>query len=95
MLLHRRPDDGELEELVGQCDEALGDAEKAAASYRAAVAHAPQRISAYMRLARLLYGPLGQPLEAAQVMDDLVAANDHAPEVYVERRRLSGRRRRP
>ena len=49
------------------------------------MADAPDRIEAYVRLARVLGGPLGEPLEAAQVMDDLIAANDHASDAYVER----------
>ncbi len=99
LLAHYRPDDGELEDLLGQCEEALGDAEKAEAAYRAAVALAPDRVGAYGRLARLLRGALGRPSEADQVMDDLVAANDRASAAYLERaayrdgRRLAGRRR--
>ena len=84
---------------LGQCQEALGRPEKAAASYREAVAHAPDRIDVYSRLARLLRGPLGQPTDADQVMDDLVAANDHNATAYSgtsrlpHRQRLSGGRR--
>jgi tetratricopeptide (TPR) repeat protein len=84
-LVSHNPDDGELADLVGQCQEALGQTEEAAASYREAVAHAPERIDAYSRLARLLRGPLNQPADADQVMDDLVAANDHAVTAYLER----------
>ncbi|GEM_PF-2868542 len=85
MLVRHSPDDGELADLLGQCQEALGDAEKATASYRDAVAHAPDRIDVYSRLARLLRGPLGHAAEADQVMDDLVAANDHAAAAHLER----------
>jgi len=84
-LIHDGPSDGELNDLLGQCQEALGDAEKAAASYSDAVADAPDRIDAYTRLARLLRGPLNRPSEADQVMDDLVAANDRAPAAYLDR----------
>ena len=84
-LIHNEPGDGELDDLLGQCQEALGDAEKAAASYSDAVDHAPDRIDAYTRLARLLRGTLNRPSEADQVMDDLVAANDHAAAAYLDR----------
>ena len=85
LLLHYRPDDGELEDLLGQCQETEGDAGKAAAAYRDAISHAPGRVGAYVRLARLLHGRLDRPSEAGRVMDDLVAANDHDSSVYVER----------
>ena len=85
VLIHKGTADGELDDLLGQCQEALGDADKAAASYRDAVAHAPDRMDAYTRLARLLRGSLNRPSEADQVMDDLVAANDHAPAAYLDR----------
>ncbi len=85
VLVQHKPDDGELADLLGQSQEALGQAENAAASYRLAVAHAPERIAVYSRLARVLRGPLKRPDDADQVMDELVAANDHALAAYLER----------
>ena len=85
VLIHNGPADGELDDLLGQCQEELDEPGKAAASYRDAVAHAPGRIDAYTRLARLLRGPLNRPSQADQVMDDLVASNDHVPAAYLDR----------
>ena len=84
-LVHYRPDDAEVQDLLGQCEEALGEAEKAEAAYRAAVTLAPDRVGAGGRLARLLRGVLGRETEADQVMDDLVAANPDSAAAYLER----------
>ncbi len=84
-LVAHDPGNGELADLHGQCREALGQPGNAAASYRAAVGLSPNRIDVYVRLARLLRGPLGQPDDADQLMDDLVTANPGSPTAYVER----------
>src|SRR5206468_1569454 len=70
-LAHYRPDDGEVQDLLGQCRQALGDAEKAEAAYRAAVKLAPDRVGAYVRLARLLHASHDRSSEADEVMDAL------------------------
>ncbi len=71
---------------------ALGDADGAEASYRAAVTLGPDRVGAYGRLARLLRGALDRAPDADQVMDDMIAANDGAFAAYQERAayRLAG-----
>ena len=38
LLAHYLPDDGDVQDLLGQCREALGEPEGAAAAYRSAVA---------------------------------------------------------
>ena len=52
-------DDGELEELLGQCSEGVEDYPKAALWYKDAIAHAPERITTYVRLSDLLRKRLG------------------------------------
>ncbi|HVS38160.1 MAG TPA: tetratricopeptide repeat protein, partial [Gemmataceae bacterium] len=85
LLAHYQPDDADVQDLLGQCEEALSDWDKAEAAYRKAVGLAPHRIGAYARLARLLRGPLARESDADQMMDDLIAANDRAADAYLER----------
>ncbi len=85
LLAHFLPADGEVQDLLGQCREAQGEPEAAAAAYRSAVALAPERVGAYARLATLLRGRLDRGTDADQVMDDLVAANDQTAAAYLVR----------
>ncbi len=84
-LAHYLPDDAEAQDLLGQCQEALGESVKAEAAYRAAVALAPDRVAAWGCLARLLRGALGRESEADRAADDMVAANAGAAAAYRER----------
>jgi tetratricopeptide (TPR) repeat protein len=81
------PNDGELEELHGRCEEANGQAEQAAEWFTKAIGHCPTEIDSYVRLARLLRGPLHQPQQADQVMENLVAANTQSFRAYLARGR--------
>lgn len=83
----KTPDDGELEFLLGQCDEDLGNDKGAEKAYRAANKYAPKLTEAYARLARLLRDRLEQPQEADQVIDQMVKANPDDYRVFLARGR--------
>src|SRR5262249_23675296 len=87
-LLESSPNDGELEHLLGVCDEAGKTYAKAAEWFARAVRHAPQKVDSYLRLAALLRGGLGKPKEAAKVLDQMVAANGSSFRAYLERARF-------
>lgn len=53
-LLAAHPDDGELNELLGECDEAQGHYSDARTDYKHALEQAPELLNAYVRLANLL-----------------------------------------
>jgi tetratricopeptide (TPR) repeat protein len=98
--------DGELELLLGRCEEAerrngagpdpkkrLGWDDRAIAWYEKARAHRPDLIAAYAREAVLLRGRPGGADAAAKVLDAMVAANPRAAEAALIRglyRRQSG-----
>jgi tetratricopeptide (TPR) repeat protein len=89
VLLKATPDDGELEALKGQSYEAEGKAgqiadaldrySKAKACYEKAVAHAPDRIDPYVRLAGLLRDQLHDPTAADRLIDQMVAGSPKLP----------------
>jgi tetratricopeptide (TPR) repeat protein len=81
-------DKGELEHLLGWCQDAEGNYEAAAVALRRAVQHAPARISSYVLLAEVLMDRLVQPEEAAKVMNALVAANPRSPQAWLARARF-------
>jgi tetratricopeptide (TPR) repeat protein len=80
-----KPGDGELEQRLGRCLEALGDNAEAIRHYEDAIQHGPARVETYERLARLLRNRLRRTAEADQVMDRLVAANGQSAEAYLAR----------
>ncbi|AGA29620.1 tetratricopeptide repeat protein [Singulisphaera acidiphila] len=97
-----RPDPA-LEELLGRCfedqgrtsrrDEAEAYYRKAAACYRLALTHAPNRIEVYGRLSALLRERMSDPAQADRVMDaielkdGLIAKNPQSFEAYLLRAR--------
>jgi tetratricopeptide (TPR) repeat protein len=85
ILLSARPDDGELENLLGHCQEAMGDYDQAATSYEKAIGHAPDRVAAHAHLAALLRYRLGKPVRADEVIDTLVRLNPKSAEAWLER----------
>src|SRR5205809_1976051 len=54
ILLKSSSDDAELEQLLGQSEEANGQYSKAAAWFQKAIEHAPDQIDSYVRRAHLL-----------------------------------------
>jgi tetratricopeptide (TPR) repeat protein len=87
VLLQDSPRDGELEHLRGECEQAEGDSANAVTWFTRAIAHAPDRIESYVRFAGLLRGPLKEPEQADQVMNNLVEANAGSAEAYLARAR--------
>ena len=80
-------DDGELEALLGRCQEAAGQFAKAVPTYQKAIQHGPGQMETYVRLARLLRQRLDQPARADQVMDELVKANSDSARAHLARGR--------
>jgi Tfp pilus assembly protein PilF len=81
-VLHRDfSDDGAVDLLYGQLEDASSHSSEAADWYRQAIAHAPAQIDGYVSLARLLRRPLENAdpaprhAEADRVMNDLTAQN--------------------
>jgi tetratricopeptide (TPR) repeat protein len=87
-LLKAKLHQGDLEHQLGWCQEALGQYEQSAASFRSAIQHAPQQVDSYILLAELLQRRLDQRDEAAKVMDAMVAANPKAWQAYLARARF-------
>ncbi len=85
VLVQASPEDGELADRLGECEQALGEPAKAAEWFSQAIDHTPTRIDAYVRLAGLLRGPLAEPERADEVMDRMIAANDQSAEAYLAR----------
>ena len=61
VLVATTPDDAAVAELMGRCEEALGDAETAARWFDLALKHDPTRRPATLGLAALCRGPLHDP----------------------------------
>ena len=86
-----KPVDGELEYLIAFCSEAEGAHAAAARWYRRAIAHDPQHIDSYVRLAWILRSRLDDPARADKVMDaseiknGLIAANGESARALLER----------
>lgn len=79
VLLQAAPEDGELENLLGQCQESTGQFTEAAQLYESALRHKPDHVSSYVQLAYVLRRRLNQPDQADQIMNELVKTN---PQVY-------------
>jgi cellulose synthase operon protein C len=87
-LLQTQPDDAELEDLLGQCEEGSKQFEKARTAYENSLKHAPERMPTAYRLARLIRSPLNpapdldKASDADKVMDSVVLA---APDSFEAR----------
>lgn len=90
------PKDGELEALLGECEEADGHYAEAEALYAQANEHAPHRVATYPRRAALLRSRLSRAAEADRVMDardltpgnaGIVGANPDSAEAHLARAR--------
>lgn len=72
VLLPAESTDGELYQLLGECEEVEGRAAEAAKAYAQATRHPPQRLESYSRLAALLWRQFHQPKQADEIMERLV-----------------------
>jgi tetratricopeptide (TPR) repeat protein len=85
------PAQGEIEYLIAFCAEGSGDYPSAARWYKAAIAHFPEHIEAYVRLAWLLRSRLDDPngadrvMDAERIADGLIFANPSSSRAYLER----------
>jgi tetratricopeptide (TPR) repeat protein len=89
ILLANLPNDAKVEQLQGWCLESTGDYGGAASWYEKAILHAPGQIASYMHLVDILERRLDQSSRAGQVLDQMVAANDHSVEAWLCRARFS------
>jgi len=88
ILLRANPGDGDLEYLMGRCEQAADDDRAAVESFKSAAAHdASQRFDALQRAATLLRGRLNEPDEADEVIESMVASAPDDHRVYLERGR--------
>lgn len=88
ILLRATPEDGDLEYLMGRCEQEAEDDREAVESFKSAAAHgAAQRFDALQRAATLLRGRLNEPAEADEVIESMVAAAPDDHRVYLERGR--------
>ncbi len=74
-LLQGRPADPELLLQTAKCHEAIGESDKAAATYRNLIRLTPQDARVYERLAYLLRDQLDQPEAADQLIQELMDSN--------------------
>jgi tetratricopeptide (TPR) repeat protein len=75
----------EIEQLLGVCQEMIGEYAKAAVSFEQASAHAPACLDSYVRLAQLYRRRLDRPDEADEVMNRLVQKNEASFEAHLLR----------
>jgi tetratricopeptide (TPR) repeat protein len=85
-LLKSAEPDGELEYLLGQCQEGKGEYQAASVSFARALDLPPRPLDAYVRLAQLYRGRLNKPSLADEVMDRLVSEKKSA-DAYLSRAR--------
>jgi tetratricopeptide (TPR) repeat protein len=92
-VLQHTPDDPDIEDLLGQCEEADRHFDAARKAYAAALAHAPKRVATAVRLAYLLRGELNpateteKTAEADKVMDALVRNDPESADARIARSR--------
>jgi tetratricopeptide (TPR) repeat protein len=82
-LLKESPDDPELLQLLGHCDEKIGEDENAQKAYEKAIKYAPKQIETYPRLGYLLQHSLNKPKEAYDCMQDMIKNNPNSAKAYV------------
>jgi predicted Zn-dependent protease len=87
ILLQTFPDSPSYQGMLGQCLEAEGEHEQAAAYYEQAIDHDPQAIDTYRRLAGLLRRRLEDPARARDILDRMIAANGASGRAYLVRAR--------
>ena len=74
-----------IEDLLGQCNRALGQHEEAEQWFRRAIEHEPSRIDTYDRLARLLRSELRQDDAATGTIAKMVAKNPESGRAHALR----------
>jgi tetratricopeptide (TPR) repeat protein len=95
-LRDKLPNDAEVVELLGRCQTARGKYKEARGSFQTATRLAPDRVSSYVLLARLLRSQPGEVREegekaeamkglADQTVDRMVRANGQSFRAYTER----------
>lgn len=94
-LLKASPEDAELWDLLGQCQEAQGTFAEALASWDHSLRLDPERLELHARRARLLRKHLERPQEADAAMDQLVQEHGQAAEAYLLRSRYAAEAKRP
>jgi cellulose synthase operon protein C len=82
-LLKDKPDDPELLDLLGQCQEKLNEFDKAIESYNKAIKGSPARIDAYQRLAILLRNRMNKPKQAYDCMQNMIKNNSDSAKAYL------------
>jgi tetratricopeptide (TPR) repeat protein len=79
----------ELEDLLGQCERALGKHEHAQDRFLRAIEHDPHRVDAYDRLARLRRTALRQDAAAAAAIEEMIAKNPDSGRAHAYRWRYA------
>lgn len=88
ILLRANPEDGDLEYLMGRCEQAADDDRAAVESFKSAAAHnATKRYDALQRAATLLRGRLNEPDEGDEVIESMIASAPDDHRGYLERGR--------
>jgi tetratricopeptide (TPR) repeat protein len=85
MLSVDLPNDGEIQELLGRAYDGRGEYARAASCYQKAIDASPERVEAYLRLARLQRDRLGRSGEVETTLDKLVKANGQSYQAYLAR----------
>ncbi len=87
LLVEAHPEDADLMDQLGQCEEGTTRFAEAALCYERSIRQAPQRLETATRLAALLRKRLQRPEDADRVMTALVEANPTATAAYLARAR--------
>jgi tetratricopeptide (TPR) repeat protein len=87
LLDHSRPGDAELEDRLGQCQEADKQFQDAGQSYEHAKTHDPRRVESYVHLASVLHRRLDRPKDADDAIDEMVRANPDSSQAHLARAR--------
>ncbi|MHB1424367.1 MAG: tetratricopeptide repeat protein [Gemmataceae bacterium] len=82
------PNDGEIQDLLGRAYEGRGEHVEAVAHYQKAIAAAPERIEAYLRLARLQRDRLARRRDVETTLEKLIKANGRSYQAYLGRSRF-------
>jgi len=84
-LLKDSPLDGELLELLGRCQAAVGENDGALYSYQQAIENKPDLVDAYVRLAQVLRFRMDRKAEADKWMKKVVEANPDSADAHMSR----------